>query len=75
MLNKKDFGEGAASLRAVDQRNAVFDPEAREDRAERLAGFDRADRQRFMVRKMSAMVSLVPRGAGMGLRPDGLSMV
>ena len=48
MLNKKDFGEGAAPLRAVDQRDAVFDPEAGEDCAERLAGFDGADRQRLI---------------------------
>lgn len=56
MLNKENFGEGAAALGAVDQRDGLGQPEAGEDRPERLPGFNRAHRQRFSLRIMSAMV-------------------
>ena len=73
VLNKKDFGEGAASLRAVDQRDTVFNPEAGEDCAERLAGLDRADRQRFIGAENvchGVLLSATGRGHGFAARWD-----
>jgi hypothetical protein len=72
VLNKKDLGEGAAALRAVDQRDAVSDPEAGEDCAERLAGFNRTDRQRFIGAKNfchAVLLSARGRGNGFAARP------
>ncbi len=56
MLNKENFGEGAAALGAVDQRDGLGQPEAGEDRPERLPGLIGLTASGFSLRIISAMV-------------------